>query len=132
MVIGVDPIAIAVRLPVAMARISALTPLARRRQRDQNANRQAGCRCDYRTSGYADALQSALRGLAYGGTSRMSRLPNRLPKVLTSDAKPFQQRQNCFLPCVQRAEPGLPRWSRKRIEETCWELLMNGYSIVKI
>ncbi len=41
------------------------------------------------TSGYADALQSALRGLAYGGPSRMLRLPNRLPKVLTSDAKPI-------------------------------------------
>lgn len=23
--------------------------------------------------------------------------------------------------------PDYPRWSRKRIEETCWELLMNGY-----
>ncbi len=89
-VIGVDPIALVVILLVVTVRISALIPLALRRQRDQNADRQAGCRCDYRNSGYADALQSALRGLAYGGTTPMSRLPNHLLKVLTSDAKRFQ------------------------------------------
>ncbi len=79
------------------------------------------------TSGYADALQSALRGLAYGGTISYVALPNRLPKVLTSDAKPISITPKLFLPCVQRAEPGLSALSRKRIEETCWELLMNGY-----
>lgn len=41
------------------------------------------------TSGYADALQSALRGWLMAAPSRMLRLPNRLPKVLTSDAKPI-------------------------------------------
>lgn len=39
------------------------------------------------TSGYADALQSALRGWLTVAPSPMSRLLNRLLKVLTSDAK---------------------------------------------
>lgn len=39
------------------------------------------------TSGYADALQSSCAAWLTAAPSPMSRLPNRLPKVLTSDAK---------------------------------------------
>ena len=80
------------------------------------------------TSGYADALQSALRGLAYGGTISY-----------VAFAKPFAEGFNLgreahfnnakivFSRACSEPNSDYPRWSRKRIEETCWELLMNGY-----
>lgn len=80
------------------------------------------------TSGYADALQSALRGLAYGGTISY-----------VAFAKPFAEGFNLgreahfnnakivFSRACSEPNPDYPCWSRKRIEETCWELLMNGY-----
>lgn len=76
----------------------------------------------------ADALQSALRGLAYGGTISY-----------VAFAKPFAEGFNLgreahfnnakivFSRACSEPNPDYPRWSRKRIEETCWELLMNGY-----
>lgn len=58
----------------------------------------------------------------------MSRLPNHLLKVLTSDAKRISITPKLFSPArAAKPNPDYPRWSRKRIEETCWELLMNGY-----
>ncbi len=80
------------------------------------------------SSGYADALQSALRGLAYGGIISY-----------IAFAKPFQAGFNLgreahfnnakivFSRASSEPNPDYPRWCRKRIEETCWELLMNGY-----
>lgn len=80
------------------------------------------------SSGYADALQSALRGLAYGGTISY-----------IAFAKPFQAGFNLgreahfnnakivFSRASSEPNPDYPRWCRKRIEETCWALLMNGY-----
>lgn len=80
------------------------------------------------TSGFADALQSALRGLAYGGTISY-----------VAFAKPFSAGFNLgreahfnnakivFSRACSEPNPDYLRWSRKRIEETCWELLMNGY-----
>ncbi|EES4588285.1 zinc-binding dehydrogenase [Escherichia coli] len=80
------------------------------------------------TSGYADALQSAFRGLAYGGTISY-----------VAFAKPFAEGFNLgreahfnnakivFSRACSEPNPDYPRWGRKRIEETCWELLMNGY-----
>lgn len=50
------------------------------------------------TSGYADALQSALAVWPMAAPSPMSRLPNRLPKVLTSDAKPISITPKLFSP----------------------------------
>lgn len=80
------------------------------------------------TSGYPDALQSALRGLAYGGTISY-----------VAFAKPFSAGFNLgreahfnnakivFARACSEPNPDYPRWNRKRIEETCWEMLMNGY-----
>lgn len=69
-----------------------------------------------------------LRGLAYGGTISY-----------VAFAKPFAEGFNLgreahfnnakivFSRACSEPNPDYPRWSRKRIEETCWELLMNGY-----
>ncbi len=80
------------------------------------------------TSGYADALQSsAARPRLTVAPSPMSRLLNRLLKVLTSDAKRISITPKLSSRACSEPNPDYPRWSRKRIEETCWKLLMNGY-----
>ena len=80
------------------------------------------------TSGNDDALQAALRGIAYGGTISY-----------VAFAKPFHEGFNLgreahfnnakivFSRACSEPNPDYPRWNRKRIEETCWQLLMNGY-----
>ncbi len=80
------------------------------------------------TSGHGKALESALRGLAYGGTI-----------AYVAFAKPFDAGFNLgreahfnygkiiFSRACSEPNPEYPRWNRKRIEDTCWELLMNGY-----
>lgn len=39
----------------------------------------------------------------------------------------FNNAKIVFSRACSEPNPDYPRWSRKRIEETCWELLMNGY-----
>ncbi|EIZ5756033.1 zinc-binding alcohol dehydrogenase [Salmonella enterica] len=80
------------------------------------------------TSGYADALQSALRGLAYGGTISYVAFakPFTAGFNLGREAH-FNNAKIVFARACSEPNPDYPRWSRKRIEETCWELLMNGY-----
>lgn len=59
------------------------------------------------TSGYADAAIGAPRRLM-AAPSRMLRLPNRLPKVLTSDAKPISITPKLSSPArAAETEPGL-------------------------
>ena len=128
------------------------------------------------TSGYADALQSALPScqivhepkyytVVFGDQSfssdasdvtvdalglttlsgiekfhqlrRLSAYGNTISYV--AFAKPFAEGFNLgreahfnnakivFSRACSEPNPDYPRWSRKRIEETCWELLMNGY-----
>ena len=80
------------------------------------------------TSGFADALQSALRGLAYGGTISYVAFakPFAAGFNLGREAH-FNNAKIVFSRACSEPNPDYPRWSRKRIEETCWELLMNGY-----
>ncbi|STP20257.1 zinc-type alcohol dehydrogenase-like protein YcjQ [Escherichia coli] len=40
----------------------------------------------------------------------------------------FNNAKIVFSRACSEPNPDYPRWSRKRIEETCWELLMNGLS----
>ncbi len=80
------------------------------------------------TSGNGKALEAALKGLAYGGTI-----------AYVAFAKPFDAGFNLgreahfnygkiiFSRACSEPNPEYPRWDRKRIEDTCWELLMNGY-----
>lgn len=79
------------------------------------------------TSGFADALQSALRGLAYGGTISYVAFAKPFAEGFNSAAKRISIMRKLSSPAPAAANPDYPRWNRKRIEETCWELLMNGY-----
>jgi len=80
------------------------------------------------SSGYADALQSALRGLAYGGTISYIAFAKPFPAGFNLGREAhFNNAKIVFSRASSEPNPDYPRWNRKRIEETCWELLMNGY-----
>ncbi|HAA9648146.1 TPA_asm: alcohol dehydrogenase [Listeria monocytogenes] len=80
------------------------------------------------TSGNAAALQAALRGIAYGGTISYVAFAKPFPEGFNLGREAhFNNAKIVFSRAASEPNPDYPRWDRKRIEETCWELLMNGY-----
>ncbi|WP_375088250.1 zinc-binding alcohol dehydrogenase [Peribacillus sp. RS7] len=80
------------------------------------------------TSGNAAALQAALKGIAYGGTISYVAFGKAFPEGLNFGREAhFNNAKIVFSRAASEPNPDYPRWNRKRIEETCWELLMNGY-----
>ncbi|PUW16253.1 alcohol dehydrogenase [Cronobacter sakazakii] len=79
------------------------------------------------TSGNADALQAALRGITYGGTISYVAFAKPFTSLNFGREAHFNNAKIVFSRACSEPNPDYPRWSRKRIEETCWELLMNGY-----
>lgn len=80
------------------------------------------------TSGNVHALQSALKGLAYGGTIAYVAFAKPFPAGLwLGQEAHFNYGKIIFSRACSEPNPEYPRWSRKRIEDVCWELLMNGY-----
>jgi len=80
------------------------------------------------TSGNMQAMQSALKGLAYGGTIAYVAFPKPFPQGLwLGQEAHFNYGKIIFSRACSEPNPEYPRWSRKRIENVCWELLMNGY-----
>lgn len=80
------------------------------------------------TSGNVHALQSALKGLAYGGTIAYVAFAKPFPEGLwLGQEAHFNYGKIIFSRACSEPNPEYPRWDRKRIEDVCWELLMNGY-----
>lgn len=80
------------------------------------------------TSGAASALQASLRGIAYGGIISYVAFAKPFPAGLNFGREAhFNNAQIIFARASSEPNPEYPRWDRKRIEDTCWELLMNGY-----
>ncbi|ALB62894.1 Zinc-type alcohol dehydrogenase YcjQ [Cronobacter condimenti 1330] len=79
------------------------------------------------TSGHADALQAALRGIAYGGTISYVAFAKPFTSLNFGREAHFNNAKIIFSRACSEPNPDYPRWNRKRIEETCWALLMNGY-----
>lgn len=80
------------------------------------------------TSGNVHALQAALKGIAYGGTISYIAFTNSFPEGLNFGREAhFNNAKIVFSRAASEPNPDYPRWNRRRIEETCWELLMNGY-----
>jgi threonine dehydrogenase-like Zn-dependent dehydrogenase len=79
------------------------------------------------TSASEFALQSALRGLAYGGTIAYVgwARPFRGGLDLGREAH-FNNARMVFSRACSEPNPDYPRWSWRRIEETCWKLLSEG------
>jgi threonine dehydrogenase-like Zn-dependent dehydrogenase len=80
------------------------------------------------TSGNAAALQGALKGIAYGGTISYVAFGKSFPEGLNFGREAhFNNAKIVFSRAASEPNPDYPRWNRKRIEDTCWDLLMNGY-----
>lgn len=80
------------------------------------------------SSGSVHALQSALKGIAYGGTIAYIAFAKEFPAGLNFGREAhFNNAKIVFSRAASEPNPDYPRWNRKRIEDTCWELLMNGY-----
>jgi len=80
------------------------------------------------TSGNVAALQSALKGIAYGGIIAYVAFAKPFPEGMNFGREAhFNNAKIVFSRAASEPNPDYPRWNRKRIEDTCWELLMNGY-----
>ena len=80
------------------------------------------------TSGNVHALQSALKGLAYNGTIAYVDFAKPFPEGLwLGQEAHFNYGKIIFSRACSEPNPEYPRWDRHRIEDVCWELLMNGY-----
>ncbi|WP_408011207.1 zinc-binding alcohol dehydrogenase [Pseudalkalibacillus sp. A8] len=80
------------------------------------------------TSGNSASLQSALKGIAYGGVISYVAFGKPFPEGLNFGREAhFNNAKIVFSRAASEPNPDYPRWNRKRIEDTCWELLMNGY-----
>ena len=80
------------------------------------------------TSGNVHALQSALKGLAYGGTIAYVAFAKPFPAGLwLGQEAHYNYGKIIFSRACSEPNPEYPRWSRKRIEDVVWEHLMNGY-----
>jgi threonine dehydrogenase-like Zn-dependent dehydrogenase len=79
------------------------------------------------TSASEQALQSSLRGLAYGGTIAFVGWARAFKGGLDLGREAhFNNAKIVFSRACSEPNPDYPRWSWRRIEETCWELLKNG------
>lgn len=79
------------------------------------------------TSANEFAFQQALRGLAYGGTIAFVgwARPFRGGLDLGREAH-FNNAKIVFSRACSEPNPDYPRWSWRRIEETCWKMLSEG------
>ncbi|WP_347553227.1 zinc-binding alcohol dehydrogenase (plasmid) [Pseudalkalibacillus hwajinpoensis] len=80
------------------------------------------------TSGIGSALQDALKGIGYGGTIAYIAFAKPFPEGLNFGREAhFNNANLVFSRAASEPNRDYPRWDRKRIERTCWELLMNGH-----
>ncbi len=80
------------------------------------------------TSGNVHALQSALKGLAYGGTIAYVAFAKPFPEGLwLGQEAHYNYGRIVFSRACSEPNPEYPRWSRKRIEDVVWDMLMTGY-----
>lgn len=98
-VIGVDPIAYRCDIARRHGADFCLNPIGTDVGKEiKTLTGKQGADVIIETSGYADALQSACVALLMAAPSLMSRLPNHLLKVLTSDAKRISITPKLFSP----------------------------------
>lgn len=80
------------------------------------------------TSGNKDALQHSLRGLAYGGTISYVAWSKEFNAGLDFGREAhYNNAKIVFSRVASEPFPDHPRWDRRRIEKTVWQMLMCGY-----
>ena len=80
------------------------------------------------TSGSKDALQQSLRGLAYGGTISYVAWAKEFSAGLNFGREGhFNNAKIVFTRVASEPFRDHPRWNRKRIEQTVWQMISTGY-----
>jgi len=78
-------------------------------------------------SGSWQALQTAFRGVAYGGTIAYGAFPAPFPAGLDLGGEAHMNRQRLvFTRACSDPNPDYPRWSEARIRKTVWDLIKRG------
>ncbi len=128
-VIGVDPIAMRREIAKKHGAHETLDPMACDVGYEiKKLTDKLGADVIIETSGNVTAMQSALKGLAYGGTLAYVAFAKPFPAGLwLGQEAHYNYGKIIFSRACSEPNPEYPRWSRKRIEDVCWELLMNGY-----
>ncbi|MBM7564739.1 zinc-binding dehydrogenase [Paenibacillus sacheonensis] len=79
------------------------------------------------TSASEFALQSSLRGLAYGGTIAFVGWARAFKGGLDFGREAhFNNAKIVFSRACSEPNPDYPRWSWRRIEDVCWDMLLKG------
>jgi threonine dehydrogenase-like Zn-dependent dehydrogenase len=127
-VIGVDPIALRRTVATACGADLVLDPTtcdAGLKIKQMTDKRGADVCIDY--SGSHAALQSALRGVAFGGTVVAGAWPGAYPAGLDLGAEAHFNRPNViFSRACSDPNRDHPRWNEGRIFEVVWRLLSDG------
>lgn len=93
----------------------------------KKATNKVGVDVIIETSANAHALQTALRGLAYGGTIAYVGWAKEFQGGLHLGREAhFNNAKIVFSRAASEPNPDYPRWNRRRIEDVCWEMLRSG------
>lgn len=93
----------------------------------KRATGRLGVDCVVETSGNEQALQQALRGLAYGGTIAFVGWARAFSGTLDlSREAHFNNANLVFSRASSEPNRDHPRWDRRRIASACWEMLASG------
>jgi len=93
----------------------------------KRATGRAGADAAIETSGNEQALQQALRGLAYGGTIAFVGWARAFSRTLDLGREAhFNNANLVFSRASSEPNTDHPRWDRRRIATSCWEMLASG------
>jgi threonine dehydrogenase-like Zn-dependent dehydrogenase len=93
----------------------------------KRATNRAGVDSAIETSGSEEALQQALRGLAYGGTIAFVGWARAFSGTLDLGKEAhFNNAVLVFSRASSEPNRNHPRWDRRRIASSCWSMLASG------
>ncbi len=127
-VIGVDPLALRRAAAAQCGADLLLDPTACDAGLEiKRATGKRGADVCIEYSGSAQALQAALRGVAYLGTVVAGAWPGSYPAGLDFGAEAHRNRPRIvFSRACSEPNPDHPNWDEQRIFEVCWRLLRDG------
>lgn len=125
----VDPIAVRRDVALKNGADAAFDPVAQDVGFElKKATGKTGVDVIIETSANAQALQTALRGLAYGGTIAYVGWAKEFQGGLNLGREAhFNNAKIIFSRAASEPNPDYPRWNRRRIEEVCWQMLSSGW-----
>ena len=128
-IVAVDPVANRRAVAQRSGAHAALDPTAGDTGRQiKELTGQRGADVIIETSGSAPALQAAFRGLAYGGIISYVAWPKEFPAGLHLGREAhYNNARVVFSRVASEPLPDYPRWTRRRIEDTVWYLLTQGF-----